>query len=68
MTLYRQLILIIIVLFAACFLASVTISISNLRNFLGEQLASHAQDTATSLGLSLSRQCSAMTSGHEFHG
>ena len=54
MTLYRQLVLIIILLFTACFLASVTISISNLRNFLGEQLASHAQDTATSLGLSLS--------------
>src|SRR5512147_35829 len=54
MTLYRQLILIIIALFAACFLVSVTISTSNLRNFLEEQLESHAQDTATSLGLSLS--------------
>jgi diguanylate cyclase (GGDEF)-like protein len=54
MTLYRQLILIIIALFAACFLVSVTISTSNLRNFLEEQFESHAQDTATSLGLSLS--------------
>ena len=54
MTLYLQLILIIVALFAACFLISVTISTSNLRNFLGEQLESHAQDTATSLGLSLS--------------
>lgn len=54
MTLYRQLIFIIIALFAACFLVSVTISTSNLRSFLGEQLESHAQDTATSLGLSLS--------------
>jgi diguanylate cyclase (GGDEF)-like protein len=54
MTLYRQLVVIIISLFTACFLVSVTISTGNLRNFLGEQLESHAQDTATSLGLSLS--------------
>jgi diguanylate cyclase (GGDEF)-like protein len=54
MTLYRQLIVIIISLFTACFLISVTISTGNLRSFLGEQLESHAQDTATSLGLSLS--------------
>ena len=54
MTLYRQLVVIIISLFSACFLVSVTISTGNLRSFLGEQLASHAQDTATSLGLSLS--------------
>jgi diguanylate cyclase (GGDEF)-like protein len=54
MTLYRQLVVIIIALFTACFLASVSISTGNLRSFLGEQLESHAQDTATSLGLSLS--------------
>jgi hypothetical protein len=54
MTLYRQLILIIIALFSACFLVTVTISTGNLRGFLEEQLESHAQDTATSLGLSLS--------------
>jgi diguanylate cyclase (GGDEF)-like protein len=54
MTLYRQLIVIIIALFTACFLVSVTISTVNLRSFLEEQFQSHAQDTATSLGLSLS--------------
>jgi diguanylate cyclase (GGDEF)-like protein len=54
MTLYRQLIVIIIALFTACFLVSITISTGNLRSFFGEQLESHAQDTATSLGLSLS--------------
>jgi diguanylate cyclase (GGDEF)-like protein len=54
MTLYRQLAFIIIALFTACFLASVTISTGNLRGFLVEQLGTHAQDTATSLGLSLS--------------
>jgi diguanylate cyclase (GGDEF)-like protein len=54
MTLYRQLVMTIIALFTACFLASVTISTGNLRDFLVEQLEAHAQDTATSLGLSLS--------------
>jgi diguanylate cyclase (GGDEF)-like protein len=54
MTLYRQLVVIIISLFTACFLVSVTISTGNLNSFLREQLESHAQDTATSLGLSLS--------------
>jgi diguanylate cyclase (GGDEF)-like protein len=54
MTLYRQLLFTIIALFTASFLASVTISTMNLRSFLVEQLATHAQDTATSLGLSLS--------------
>jgi diguanylate cyclase (GGDEF)-like protein len=54
MTLYRQLVVIIIALFTASFLASVSISTGNLRSFLLTQLESHAQDTATSLGLSLS--------------
>ena len=54
MTLYRQLALTIISLFTACFLVTVSISTDNLRSFLGEQLEAHAQDTATSLGLSLS--------------
>jgi diguanylate cyclase (GGDEF)-like protein len=54
MTLYRQLIVIIIALFTASFLVSVTVSTTNLRSFLEEQFQSHAQDTATSLGLSLS--------------
>jgi diguanylate cyclase (GGDEF)-like protein len=54
MTLYRQLIVIIIALFMAGFIGSFSISSANLRHFLDKQLASHAQDTATSLGLSLS--------------
>jgi diguanylate cyclase (GGDEF)-like protein len=54
MTLYRQLIIVITALFTASFLVSVTISTVNLRSFLEEQFQSHAQDTATSLGLSLS--------------
>ena len=55
MTLYRQITLSIILLLFASFLGSVIISTENLRTFLLTQLESHAQDTATSLGLSLSQ-------------
>ena len=54
MTLYRQLIILVITLFIAGYIGSFSISSTNLRHFLDKQLASHAQDTATSLGLSLS--------------
>lgn len=54
MTLYRQLIIVILVLFMAIFAGSFFISINNTRQYLSEQLLSHAQDTATSLGLSVS--------------
>ncbi len=53
-TLYRQITLSIILLYLATFLATVIISTQNLRAFLLAQLESHAQDTATALGLSLS--------------
>jgi len=55
MTLYRQLILSIFVLFIVTFLGTAAISTNNLRQFLDNQLDAHAQDTATSLGLSLSK-------------
>jgi len=54
MTLYRQLATSIIILFAVGFIGTVLTSTSNLRAFLESQLETHAQDTATSLGLSLS--------------
>ena len=54
MTLYRQLALSIFILFVAGFIGTTVISTSNLRSFLETQLETHAQDTATSLGLSLS--------------
>jgi diguanylate cyclase (GGDEF)-like protein len=54
MTLYRQITLSIILLLLAAFLGTVIISTQNLRTFLLAQLETHAQDTATSLGLSLS--------------
>ena len=54
MTLYRQLAMGIVILFAVGFIGTVMTSTSNLRSFLEKQLETHAQDTATSLGLSVS--------------
>ncbi len=54
MSMTRQLLLVILVLFVAMFVGTFSISINNVRHFLNEQLQTHAQDTATSLGLSLS--------------
>lgn len=53
MTLARQLIVIVSLLFLLVFVGTLVISVNNTRNYLAEQLRSHAQDTATSLGLSL---------------
>ena len=54
MTLYRQLVIFTFVLLLTLFAATWFIKLQNTRNFLEEQLESHAQDTATSLGLSIS--------------
>ncbi|OIQ92482.1 cyclic di-GMP phosphodiesterase Gmr [mine drainage metagenome] len=54
MTLLRQLIIVIITLFALLFAGSVVINVNNTRNYLNNQLRSISQDMATSLGLSLS--------------
>ncbi len=54
MSMTRQLLLVITLLFVAMFAGTFTISVDNVRHFLNEQLRTHAQDTATSLGLSLS--------------
>ena len=54
MTLRRQLVLTIMALFLLMFAGVSLISVNNTRHYLIEQMASHAQDTATSLGLSLS--------------
>lgn len=54
MTLRQQLVLTIMLLFLLMFAGISIISINNTRHYLIEQMASHAQDTATSLGLSLS--------------
>jgi len=54
MTLYRQIAVCIILLLSIAFAGTVLISTNNLRAFINTQLVTHAQDTATSLGLSLS--------------
>lgn len=54
MTLSRQLIIVGILLFLLVFAGTFAISVNNTRNYISTQLESHAQDTATSLGLSLS--------------
>ena len=52
MTLSRQLILLIVSLVLLLFLGTFSITVYNTRDYLESQLGSHAQDAATSLGLS----------------
>jgi len=54
MTLYRQLLIFTLVLFILLFTGTWFAKLSSTRSFLLDQLESHAQDTATSLGLSIS--------------
>ena len=54
MTLYRQIVLVVVVLSILMFAGTAVINVNDTRNYLVTQLESHAQDTATSLGLSLS--------------
>ncbi len=54
MSLSKQLIIIITFLFILVFAGTMLISIHTTRIYLEEQMESHAQDTATSLGLSIS--------------
>lgn len=56
MTLSRQLYLLLGALLLLVFIGSFAISLNNTRAYLNLQLASTAQDTATSLGLSVSTQ------------
>jgi diguanylate cyclase (GGDEF)-like protein len=54
MTLYRQLLIFTLILFAILFAGIWVEKLQSTRSFLITQLEPHAQDTATSLGLSLS--------------
>ena len=54
MTLLRQLIFVIITLFILLFTGTFAITVHNTRTYLSEQLKTISQDTATSLGLTLS--------------
>ena len=55
MTLYRQLVIFTLVLFFILFTGTWLTKLESTRSFLVNQLESHAQDTATSLGLSISQ-------------
>ena len=55
MTLYRQLVIFTLVLFFILFTGTWLAKLQSTRSFLIDQLESHAQDTATSLGLSISQ-------------
>jgi diguanylate cyclase (GGDEF)-like protein len=59
MTLLRQLTAVIIALFVLLFAGTVAISVSDARTYLDSQLKTISQDTATSLGLSLSQDFAA---------
>jgi diguanylate cyclase (GGDEF)-like protein len=54
MTLLRQLVIVIVTLFLLLFVGTLLLSISNTRDYLNQQLRTITQDTATSLGLTLS--------------
>lgn len=54
MTLYRQLLIFMLTLFFVLYIGTWYAKLQSTRNFLINQLESHAQDTATSLGLSIS--------------
>lgn len=55
MTLYRQIIIFTLLLFLLLFTGTWLAKLESTRTFLMTQLESHAQDTATSLGVSLSQ-------------
>jgi len=55
MTLYRQLTIFALVLFFILFIGTWFAKLQTTRSFLVNQLESHSQDTATSLGLSISQ-------------
>jgi len=55
MTIYRQIALLIVGLLAVVFIGTMATTLTNTRVYLQEQLHSHAQDSATTLGIVLSR-------------
>ena len=55
MTLYRQLVIFTLILFLVLFTGTWLAKLESTRSFLVEQLESHAQDTSTSLGVSISQ-------------
>ncbi|MCU7837139.1 MAG: EAL domain-containing protein [gamma proteobacterium symbiont of Taylorina sp.] len=56
MTLFKQILIIICVIFFTLFVSTFFVSTENIRDYLNEQLSSHAQDAATSLGIALTAE------------
>ena len=56
MTLYKQIIIILGVIFITLFISTFFISTDNIRDYQNDHLSSHAQDAATSLGIALSSE------------
>lgn len=56
MTLFKQIIILICLIFFSLFVGTFIVSTENIREYLNEQLSSHAQDGATSLGIALTAE------------
>lgn len=56
MTLFKQILIMIVVIFITLFISTFFVSTENIRDYQNEQLSSHAQDAATSLGIALSAE------------
>lgn len=58
MTLFKQIIIMLGITFITLFASTFYVSTENIRDYLDEQLSSHAQDAATSLGVAISAEIS----------
>ncbi len=58
MTLFKQIIIMISIIFITLFISTFFVSTENIRDYLNEQLSSHAQDAATSLGIAVTAEVS----------
>ena len=58
MTLFKQIIIILGVIFATLFFSTFFISTENIRDYQNDHLSAHAQDAATSLGIVLTAEIS----------
>ncbi len=56
MTLFKQIIIILFFILIILFSSTLYVTIGNARDYLKDQLASHAQDAATSLGIALTSE------------
>ena len=67
MPLSRQLLLIVSAVLALGFVGALVINVHDTREYLSRQLESHAQDAATSLGVTLSQHLASGDSPNHAH-